>query len=54
MHSKFYTLYIMRKIVWTLLLGLLLYSCAEKKQEKGAPVYKTMKVERSSQEVKAT
>ncbi|MBQ8453886.1 MAG: efflux RND transporter periplasmic adaptor subunit [Bacteroidaceae bacterium] len=44
----------MRKIVWTLLLGLSLFSCTEKKQEKDAPVYRTMKVERSSQEVKAT
>ena len=44
----------MRKIVWTLLLGLSLFSCTEKKQEKDAPVYKTMKVEHSSQEVKAT
>ena len=42
-----------RKTILTLLLGLLvLVSCQEKKQEKAALVYKTMKVERSSQTVK--
>ena len=43
-----------RKTILTLLLGLLVFvSCQEKKQEKAALVYKTMKVERSSQAVKA-
>jgi len=38
----------------TLMLGLLLFvSCGEKKQEKEALVYKTMKVERTSQRVEA-
>ena len=42
------------KSILTLLLGILvLVSCQEKKQEKSALVYKTMKVERSSQTVKA-
>ena len=43
-----------RKILGTFLLALLVFvSCQEKKQEKGALVYKTMKVERTSQAVKA-
>ncbi|MBO7098681.1 MAG: efflux RND transporter periplasmic adaptor subunit [Bacteroidaceae bacterium] len=42
-----------RKIAWALLTALLLLtSCQEKKQEKAALVYKTMKVERTSQAVK--
>ena len=41
-----------KKIVLPLLLGLLLLaSCGEKKQEKGASVYKTQRVERQSQTV---
>ena len=41
-----------KKIVLPLLLGLLLLaSCGEKKQEKGASVYKTQRVERQSQMV---
>lgn len=43
-----------RKSLGTFLLALLVFvSCQEKKQEKGALVYKTMKVERTSQAVKA-
>ena len=42
-----------RRIAWVLLPALiLLASCQEKKQEKAALVYKTMKVERTSQAVK--
>jgi membrane fusion protein (multidrug efflux system) len=42
-----------KKVVCSLLLALfVLASCQEKKQEKDASVYKTMKVERSSQAVK--
>ena len=42
-----------KKIVYALLLGcFVLASCQEKKEEKAAMVYKTMKVERSSQAVK--
>ena len=43
-----------RKTLWALLPALLLFfSCQNKKQEKNALVYKTMKVERTSQAVKA-
>ena len=43
-----------RKTILPLLLGLfILFSCQDKKQEKSALVYKTMKVERTSQAVKA-
>ena len=43
-----------RNAFWTLLLVLLVFvSCQDKKQEKGDLVYKTMKVERTSQAVKA-
>ena len=43
-----------KKIVWLLLSGLFVFSsCQEKRQDKAALVYKTMKVERSSQTVKA-
>ena len=43
-----------RKTLLTLLLGLFVFiSCQQKKQEKSALVYKTVKVERSSQAVKA-
>ena len=42
-----------RNAFWTLLLALLVFvSCQDKKQEKGALVYKTMKVEHTSQAVK--
>ncbi len=41
------------KIVRILLFGLLLCGCTEKKAEKTASIYKTLKVERQSQEVKA-
>ena len=42
-----------KRIVYALLLSsFVLVSCQEKKQEKEAQVYKTMKVERSSQTVK--
>ncbi|MBO7069307.1 MAG: efflux RND transporter periplasmic adaptor subunit [Bacteroidaceae bacterium] len=42
-----------RKTVWPIVLALLVFaSCQEKKQEKSALVYKTMKVERTSQAVK--
>ena len=45
--------YMKRKPVWPLLLALLvLFSCQEKKQEKSSLVYKTIKVERSTQAVK--
>ena len=43
-----------RKAIWPLMLVILLFaSCQDKKQEKTALVYKTMKVERTSQTVKA-
>ena len=42
-----------RRIAWALLPALILFvSCQEKKQEKAALAYKTMKVERTSQAVK--
>ena len=42
-----------RKIVYPLLMGVLVFaSCSEKKEEKAAQVYKTMKVERTSQAVR--
>ena len=43
----------LRKVVLSLVLGLLAASCSEKKQDKTAPVYKTMQVESSSQTVSA-
>ena len=43
-----------KRFIWSLLLvSFVLVSCQEKKQEKEALVYKTMKVERSGQTVKA-